>query len=193
MLPSPTFRFALSVTLIIAVILAVIHVSRPTPHQPTPIPTVAGETVAVTTEPAEIFRRAFWRQPARTDQILRAERREWIDAASAPAVSRWQWFIALHPSPELLRDLRNPETFGLAPVAADTPARPWINATSAPLPAWFPASTDGSFEILQSPSAGLSLLYRARDNTLYATDQGGGFAPATPPIAPRTAALPPTR
>lgn len=185
MLPSPSFRFALSVTLIIAVILAVIHLTRPTTNQPTPIATVSGETVAVTTEPTEIFRRAFWRQPTRTDAILRAERREWIDAASAPAVSRWQWFIALHPSPELLHDLRNPETFGLAVVAPGASARAWAHATSAPLPAWFPASTDGSFEILQSPSAGLSLLYRVRDNTLYATDQGGGFAPAAPPIARR--------
>lgn len=185
MLPSPSFRFALSVTLIIAVILVVVQLRRPTRPQPTPIPTVAGETVAVTTEPAEIFRRAFWRQPAPADQILRAERREWVDAASAPAVARWQWFIALHPSPELLRDLRNPETFGLAPIAANTPARAWANSTSAPLPAWFPAGPDDSFEILQSPSAGLSLLYRASDNTLYATDQGRGFAPATTPIASR--------
>ena len=33
------------------------------------------------------------------------------------------------------------------------------------------------FEIHQSPASGLTLLYRATDNTLYATDQGTSFAP----------------
>ena len=113
---------------------------------------------------------------------MHAERREALDGQ---AVQRWQWFLEVRPGVDLLRSLRDPETFGLMPVA--TP-RPWSEAppSTEAAPAWFPgaAAASSGFEILQAPSGGLTLLYRARDNTLFATDTGRGFAPALKPLAP---------
>lgn len=141
--------------------------SSDTPPPPTP----PGETVAVTQDPAEIFRRAFWRQPAPADKIVHAERREWSLTGEPGAVQQWQWFIEVHPSPDLLRTLRDPETFGLQPA---TEVRRAVDSASTP--SWFPTASPTAFEILQAPSSGLTLLYRASDNTLFATDQGHGFA-----------------
>lgn len=140
----------------------------------TPVPAAPaagpGEKLAISTSPGEIFRRAFWRHPASEDVIVNAERREWTHAEEA-SVLRWQWFLALHPSPALLRALRDPETFELHPV----PAKSVTGISTRPL--WFPSSGDG-FEILQSPSATFKIFYRTEDNTLFATDMGHGFAPA---------------
>lgn len=129
----------------------------------------------------EVFRRAFWRHPSARDQILHAERRE--PAADAPgAVQTWQWFLAVHPSADLLNSLRDPETFGLTPTAI-TAARPW--PTDPAPPDWFPASAPASlreFEVMQTSAGHLTLLYRERDNVLFATDTGGGFALAARPF-----------
>lgn len=138
--------------------------------QAAPIPP---PTTTSTTDPAEVFRRAFWRQPTSADQILQAERR--VD----PANDSWQWFIQLHPSPEILAALRNPENLGLRTLPTDEDPRPWPITPVAP-PAWFPAveSLDPEhFKICQSPSTGLTILYREADNMLFSTDHGAGFAP----------------
>lgn len=126
----------------------------------------------------EVFRRAFWRDPASTDRILHAERREWISAQDG--VRRWQWFLAVAPGPELAAWLQgNP--FRLARVA-----KPAFNASERP--AWFPdAPTLAQLEVEQSPEPGMTLAWDRARNVLYATDGGGGFArPSDPtPVAAR--------
>jgi len=124
--------------------------------------------------PEEIFRRAFWRQPAAADRIVHAEREEdvlltAVTNSGSRDVQTWRWALAVHPGPELLAALRNPETFGLVPAASP---RPWT-AT----PAWFPAAATADMEVLQAHGGHFTVLYRAADNLLYATDAGGGFAP----------------
>jgi len=128
-----------------------------------------------TWSPEEIYRRAFWRQPTARDRIIHAERRV-TASADGEQVERWQWFIQLQPDPALLETLRNPESFSLLVLAPGVAPRPWP-LIATPAPAWFPsASASPEFEILQAPSAGLTVLYRARDTTLFATDSGSGFA-----------------
>ena len=137
-------------------------------------PVTPPPTSASTADPAEVFRRAFWRHPAADDRILQAERRV------SPADESWQWFIQLHPGPELLAALRNPETFGLAP-ARDRNAPQTVVADLPPPPAWFVAAGSADFEVLHASAGGLTVFYRAGDNLLYATDHGRGFAaPARP-------------
>jgi hypothetical protein len=128
--------------------------------------------------PAEIFRRAFWCQPAAADEILRAERFEW--KAGDGSLERWQWFLELKPSPELLGRLVDPENLGLQKIDSGSTPRPWM-VESAPPPPWFPRpDTASGFEVRQNPAGGFTLLYRTVDNTLFATDSGQGFAaPAT--------------
>ena len=129
---------------------------------------------ASTTDSAEVFRRAFWRQPAAADRILNAERRV------NPADDSWQWFLQLHPGPELLAALRDPENLGLRALPPSTSPRDWPSGPIPP-PPWFPAVPIADFEILQHSTSGLTILYRASDNLLYATDHGTGFAaPARP-------------
>jgi len=156
--------------------------AQPSPEPP-PAPGAASAPAAppppLTANPDadEIFRRAFWRRPTTRDRILHAERRETRSSADAPGstlsdVERWQWFLAVHPSPELLAALRDPGTFGLAPVTAP---RPWPD--DPPPPRWFPAADAlAGFEMLQATDAGLTVLYRTEGNLLYATDSGKGFA-----------------
>lgn len=127
---------------------------------------IAAPTTTSTTEHAEVFRRAFWRQPTSADRILNAERR--VD----PDDNSWQWFIQLHPGPELLAALRDPDGLGLLPVPPGITPAPWPAA-----PAWFPAVTPAGFEVRQSPASALTVLYHQGDNLLFATDHGAGFAP----------------
>lgn len=121
--------------------------------------------------PEDVFRRAFWRHPTPADHIVEAERKE--SAGPGGEIASWRWFIAVHPGPDLLAALRSPGTFGLRRVDVVEPV------TAAP--AWFPATpAPDTIEMLQAP-AGLTVLYRAKDNLLFATDQGAGFArPARP-------------
>ncbi len=144
------------------------------PNTPAPSSSVQPADSGSIADHAEVYRRAFWRQPTDLDRILHAERR--ITASTdGREVEGWQWFIHLQPDPALLATLRNPESFGLLPVASNVAPRPWP-VTSAPAPAWFPpAVASPDFDILQAPSAGLTVLYRASDNTLFATDSGSGF------------------
>lgn len=140
------------------------------------------------TDGLEIFRKAFWRSPAAGDEVLNAERREWADSGG---LSRWQWFIAVRPSPELLKYLREENAFGLAPSGSPSPI-------DDP-PSWF-AFNPAEVEVLRSPTANLQFIFRKEDNALYATNSGSGFArgappqsrPAPPPSS-RPGRLPPTR
>ena len=138
--------------------------------------------MTITPEASEVFRRAFWKRPAPEDRILHAERREWTEETGA-GVSRWQWFLAVEPGPELVKWLREDNAFGLRPAAAVEPPRP---------PEWFPRDTSG-FTILASRNpGGLTLLFSPDNKTLYATAAGKGFAPGAPePATPSVAAAPP--
>ena len=140
------------------------------PRPPAAIPREIGERVKNNWPAEEVFRRGFWRKPSPADRIVNGERIEWSDDEG---VNRWQWFLQVEPSADLLRDLRDPAVFGVVPVSQP---RTWMSEGAA-VPAWFPKqSKEGESEVHQHPSSGLTLLYQARDNTLFATDSGAGFA-----------------
>lgn len=142
--------------------------------------TPAAPSMTSTADHAEVFRRAFWRQPTAADRILHAERR--IHPAptdDAAAGESWQWFIQLHPSPELLAALRDPDNLNLLALPSGITPRAWPTTPDSP-PAWFPrhdSLAPAELEILQSPFSGLTVLYYANGDVLFATDHGAGFAP----------------
>lgn len=124
---------------------------------------------------AEVFRKAFWKQPTAMDRILHAERREWSDGEG---IHKWQWFIALEPSPDLVKYLRDDNAFSLT--ASASPAA----ITNAP--AWFSFSP-GEVEVLQDPGGNMQLFFGKADGLLHATAAGGGFTKPvkTPSPSPR--------
>ncbi len=115
------------------------------------------------TDSAEIFKRAFWRRPGSDDQILHAERHEWRDGEG---LQRWQWFLVVKASPELIKDLRDDNAFGLVPDSS--------GPNNPEAPDWF-TFKPAEFSIFQSPQSGMRLMFSKIDNTLYATDSGRGF------------------
>ncbi len=122
----------------------------------------------------EIFKKAFWRRPSPADQIQHAERHEWRDA---DGLVRWQWFLVVSASPELIKYLRDDNAFGLVP----TSAVPVISEA----PAWFRFNPE-DFTVLQARHAGMRLMFSKSDNTLYATDSGRGFTKGAPEPPPAT-------
>ena len=76
----------------------------------------SANTLAVEQNKEAVFQRAFWRRPGAGDRILHAERRDWKDAGAA--VQKWQWFVAVAPSPEFRRWLLEDNPFELAPPRA---------------------------------------------------------------------------
>lgn len=122
----------------------------------------------------EIFKKAFWRRPSPADQIQHAERHEWRDA---DGLERWQWFLVVSASPELIKYLRDDNAFGLVPASAV----PVISEA----PAWFRFNPE-DFTVLQASHAGMRLMFSKSDNTLYATDSGRGFTKGAPEPPPAT-------
>jgi len=142
-------------------------------QNPGPMAWVQGPPSATVTDSDEIFSRAFWRRPGNDDHILHAERHEWRDA---DGLQRWQWFLVVRASTELIKHLRDDNAFGLG------------RASSAPVvseaPGWFRFKPEG-FTILRASHTGMCLMFSNSDNTLYATNSGRGFtkgAPEPPPI-----------
>ncbi len=126
------------------------------PKQPPPTSTV--------TDPAEVFQKAFWKRPTPEDQILHAERREWQDK---DGLSKWQWFIAVKPSPALVDHLITDNAFMLTLRSgrreqADNP------------PKWFPNEAPQTFA---NPNGTFQILWDKESNLLHATDSGSGFRP----------------
>ncbi|MEM9479873.1 MAG: hypothetical protein AAGA58_09505 [Verrucomicrobiota bacterium] len=115
-----------------------------------------------TAPPEEVFKRAFWRKPTGDDEILHAERREWSDGNG---VRKWQWFLKVRPSDQLVEYLRDQNAFHLvsAPTIAPIPNPP----------SWF-APQESNADVFQSTSATMQLVF-GTDDILYATDRGGGF------------------
>ncbi len=125
------------------------------------------------TEAVEVFKKAFWRLPGAGDQIVHAERFEWSDVGG---LTKLRWFLEVKPSPELLKYLRDDNAFGLAPAAEVRPPDE--------RPAWFQFQAD-EVKGMQSPGGQLQLIFRERDQTLFATGAGRGFqrgAPEPPPV-----------
>jgi hypothetical protein len=120
------------------------------------------------TDSAEVFKKAFWKRPTADDKILHAERREWFDD---DGVEKWQWFLAVEPSPALVKYLREDNAFSLAPAATI----PVVKDS----PTWF-AFQDEDVEILQAPHGQMRLIFSKTKPLLLATDSGGGFHPGAP-------------
>ncbi|WAC19111.1 hypothetical protein OVA24_17940 [Luteolibacter sp. SL250] len=127
-----------------------------------------GESVRADWPAEDVFSKAFWRHPSADDRIVDAVR---VESAGDDGVSRWAWFIKVHPSAALLQDLRDPLRFGLIPTGSPKPQLP----ADISAPAWF-RITGG--EVLQHPVQGMTLRYHADGNLLYVSDHGRGFSKA---------------
>lgn len=138
-----------------------------------PVTAVADPPTTTSNDVTEVFKRAFWRRPGPNDTILHAERREW---SGPDGVDRWQWFIAVEPSPELVKRLIEDNAFNLVP----TKAPPEIQDA----PDWF-EFPPSKFEVFAAPHGNMCFFYRKTGNLLHACDAGGGFHPGAPePVAP---------
>ena len=136
---------------------------------------------------AAVFQQAFWKRPTANDRILHAERRVWSDEGG---VEKWQWFLAVEPSPELVKYLREDNAFSLFPASSPV--------TVKGAPAWF-SVRPREVEVLQSRQGRMQLFFSKKKNFLYATDAGGGFtkgaeapAPQRLPYTPNPGRLPTT-
>jgi len=135
----------------------------------------------------EVFKRAFWRRPNAEDKILHAERREWL---GADGLEKWQWFLVVEPSLELLKYLREDNAFSLKPVATV----PVIEDA----PSWF-TYQENDVDTLQAANAQMLLIFSKSQRLLLASGSGKGFNPGAPeplPSAPTVEStngrLPPT-
>ncbi len=114
------------------------------------------------TDPAEVFRQAFWAHPSKEDVIEHAIRLHWLDAGE---VSQWQWYIQVHPSRELIERIITNNSFRLEPSSnIQPPTNP---------PGWF--SPPANSEILSTPGQEMTLYFDAEHNLLVAWAQGKGF------------------
>jgi hypothetical protein len=133
---------------------------------------------STTTDHTEVFQKAFWKRPTANDKILHAERREWADAAG---VQKWQWFIAVEPSPELVKYLREENAFMLSP-SSTVPA---VDRA----PDWFRYDPQ-DVDVLMTSRGGLRLFFSKSKSLLLGTDAGGGFQPGAPEPITVTAPAP---
>lgn len=171
--------------LLSAMLLAAIGwwLGSPGPPPLVPNPTQAAHPPPTSTvnDPVTVFQNAFWKRPTAEDHILNAERREWRDGT---AISRWQWFISVKPSPLLVAHLITDNAFALSPSLDGMPRQ----AENAPI--WFPEEADTGVQVFTENSGAFTLIWDEQDNLLHATGSGGGFhhgAPETagqPPVAP---------
>ncbi len=130
------------------------------------------------TDPALVFQKAFWKRPTPEDQILHAERREWQDK---DGLSKWEWFIAVKPSPALVDHLITNNAFMLT--ASRSGGREHAEA-----PEWFLTEAPQTFA---NPNGTFQILWDKEKTLLHATDSGSGFRPGAPePAKAITAAQP---
>lgn len=134
-----------------------------TPPQPPAAPRPGPPPTKTLTDPAAIFNKAFWRQPSGEDRIIHAERNEWSDAEG---LTRWEWFIGVKASPELLRYLREENAFGLSPAPAAV--------LPEGRPAWF-TFDPAAVTVMASRRGKLQLIFDNGSNQLFASDSGNGF------------------
>ena len=164
-------RFLIPAAGVLLAIGVIVFLTQKKPKPPEIPQSVSDQLVLNTsTDPTLVFQKAFWRRPDSDDKILHAERREWSEQGKD--VRKWQWFLAVQPSPELAEWLQtNP--FSLSPSA-----EPLKYKEAAPKPDWFPNDFSG-FDILKAPQSRLVLIFSAKKNLLYAMDSGAGFTPPT--------------
>jgi hypothetical protein len=128
--------------------------------------------LALVRDHTAVFQRAFWRRPAPDDEILHAERRDWLDASSG--VEKWQWYIAVHPGAAFRDWLLKDNPFELVVVTPGTE----LAALTSP-PAWFPAPGELAGLVRYRNREGRYFVFHdLAKNRLYATDAGGGFSGA---------------
>lgn len=125
-----------------------------------------------TVDPVAVFQRAFWKRPTEADRILNAERREWQDEG---AVSRWQWFLEVEPSPALVAYLREDNAFRLS---TKKPSKIPRDA-----PKWFIRDFQGA-HVMVARQGGMQLIFMPGNSKLYAMDSGGGFQAGEPEKEP---------
>jgi hypothetical protein len=119
---------------------------------------------------ADVFRKAFWRQPDRGDQLLHGLRREW--KADNGEMLAWQWFIVFDASQATLDHLIRGNAFGLS---RHRDAAPQTQGA----PDWFPGDCDGC--IMFTHAAGHFVLYwDPASGRIAATDFGAGMHPPAP-------------
>ncbi|MFO0202819.1 MAG: hypothetical protein ACK528_06770 [Alphaproteobacteria bacterium] len=175
---NPSRKFAVAAIVVIAAV-ACLALSRwipladtVAPEKPGSIAWQQGAPTDTVTDSEEIFKRAFWRRPGNDDHIQHAERHEWRDAAG---LERWQWFLVVSASPELIKYLRDDNAFGL------------VQASTAPVvseaPNWFRFKSE-DFTVMRASHGGMRLMFSKSDNTLYATDSGRGFTKGAPEPLP---------
>lgn len=151
----------------------------------------APPTMTPLTDAVQVFQKAFWKRPAKSDVIRHAERQEWKDDTG---IRKWAWFIIVKPSPELRKRLRDDNAFNLVAVPSAQPVKD--------APQWF-ALPSGETEVLRAPQGGMQLVFDRKDGLLYASDSGGGFepgrvveskaGPAAPAVDRRPFKLPPEK
>jgi hypothetical protein len=127
----------------------------------------SGPPTSVSSDAEAIFKKAMWRRPGPDDKILHAERHEWSDGEG---VNRWQWFLIVEASPDLITYLREDNAFGLVPGSVE-PIRE--------APAWFSFQPD-EVAVLKSPMGGMRLMFAKKASTIYATSSGAGFTKGAP-------------
>jgi len=135
-------------------------------------PKANADGLALERDHAAVFQRAFWRRPTKEDRILHAERRDWLDASNG--VEKWQWFIAVRPSPAFRDWFLKENPFELVTVSPDST----LAVLSSP-PDWFPSAAElALFAGYRNREGRYLVFYDTAKNRLFATDSGGGFAVA---------------
>lgn len=126
------------------------------------------QPTAITYDEEAVFQRAFWRRPSPQDRILHAEHREWTDDRG---LKKWQWFIKVQGSPQLVKFLREDNPFGMI----CGPSRPVIKDP----PSWF-TPDDPNSDTLRSKQGELMMSFHRTDRMIFATDRGYGFRAGAP-------------
>lgn len=151
---------------------------KPEPLAETAAPMAGPPPTRTMADPVAIFKKAFWREPSAGDKIRRSGRHEWDDGGG---ITKWSWFLEVDASPELLKYLREDNSFGL------------VRAKSARLPedrpSWF-TFEPAAFNVLSSPRGNLQLIFSNQGNRLFACDSGRGFQRAATAPASTTNASP---
>lgn len=130
------------------------------------------DTVQLDQDKTVVFQRAFWRRPEKGDRIIAAERRDWLDETSA--VQKWQWFVAVDPSPGFRRWLLEDNPFEVTAVTAGTPP-PTLENT----PPWFPVRSElAAYLQYRTRGSRLTIFVDPKSGQLFAADSGAGFAAA---------------
>lgn len=127
-------------------------------------PPVESSADRIETDKEVIFQRAFWTRPSEGDEILHAERREWLEEEK---VEQWEWYLAVRPSAELRSSLFEKNRFRLKSSSFSA-----ISFQQAPR--WFSVSKDA--QVLAADDESMVLAWSPNENILFGRGHGGGFS-----------------